>query len=124
VTLVEQGRIHDPETISVARGYLKPLLLEQIDTLIYGCTHYPHLKPVITSLLPASVKQINPAYYVATAAAQELEMLGLQNRSRAILPNRFGVSGCPGQFAQVANQLMGNNYPIEKIDLSRVTISA
>lgn len=124
VTLVEQGRIQDPETIRVAKDYLKPLLAAKIDTLVYGCTHYPHLQPIITQLIPVAVKQVNPAYYVATAAAQELEMLGLQHRGRVTIPYRFGVSGCPGQFAQVAGQLMGKNYPIEKVDLSRVTISA
>jgi glutamate racemase len=124
VTLVEQGRIHDSETLRVARGYLKPLLAAKIDTLVYGCTHFPHLQPVINQILPSAVRQVNPAHYVATAVAQELEMLGLQHRGRVILPNRFGVSGCPGQFAQVAGQLMSKHYPIEKVDLSRLTISA
>ncbi|MDX2099192.1 MAG: glutamate racemase, partial [Leptolyngbyaceae cyanobacterium bins.59] len=46
VPLIEGNRIHDPETQEVVWKYLAPLLEKEIDTLIYGCTHYPHLAPV------------------------------------------------------------------------------
>ena len=47
VPLIESGNIHTPETRRAVKRYITPLLEQQIDTLIYGCTHYPHLAPVI-----------------------------------------------------------------------------
>jgi len=38
---IEQNRISDPYTTEVARYYLAPMLAQRIDTLVYGCTHYP-----------------------------------------------------------------------------------
>jgi glutamate racemase len=101
VPLVEQDRIFDPYTEEVARGYLQPLIQSQIDTLIYGCTHYPHLAPVIKNLLPHAVQEIDPGRSLAVAAAQELELLGLTGLHGRRQPTRFCVSGDAEQFAQV-----------------------
>jgi glutamate racemase (EC 5.1.1.3) len=76
VPLIEQNRIYDPYTYEVAREYLAPLIQQRIDTLIYGCTHYPLLAPVLRSLLPVGVQLIDPAVRVVAAAAQELELFG------------------------------------------------
>ncbi len=116
VPLIEQGRIHDPLTTEVAREYLIPLMQQQIDTLVYGCTHYPHLAPVITSILPGPVQLVDPAVHVVMAAACELEMLGLRN-NRITMPTKFYVSGCPQQFAQLSKQWLGCTPAVEKIYL-------
>ncbi|HEY9805347.1 MAG TPA: glutamate racemase, partial [Candidatus Obscuribacterales bacterium] len=119
VPLVEKNRINDPYTYEVAQEYLAPLLQQQIDTLVYGCTHYPHLAPVLRTLLPPSVNLVDPAVSVVAAAAQELELLGLRN-TRPPLPTRFCVSGNPEQFAQVSVQWLGFTPIVEKIDLPEI----
>ncbi|MGQ4646007.1 glutamate racemase [Lyngbya aestuarii] len=120
VPLVEQNRLHDPYTAEVARQYLTPLLEQRIDTLIYGCTHYPHLAPVLREILPSSVVLVDPASHVVTTTAQELDLMGLKN-SRSPLPTRFCVSGCPQQFAQLAVQWLGCTPVVEKIHLPTVS---
>lgn len=114
VPLIEQNRIHDPYTKEVARRYLAPLLEQQIDTLVYGCTHYPHLAPVLRSLLPPSVKLIDPAQYIVAAAAEELELLGLKN-THSPLPTRFCVTGSPQQFAQSSQPWLGYTPTVEAV---------
>ncbi|MBE9004966.1 glutamate racemase [Fortiea sp. LEGE XX443] len=122
VPLIEQNRIHDPYTTEVARSYLEPLLQQEIDTLVYGCTHYPHLAPVLRSLLPAHVKLVDPAIHVAAACDQDLELLGLTN-THPPLPTRFIVSGCPQQFAQSAVQWLGHTPMVEVVDLNSTVVS-
>jgi glutamate racemase len=119
VPLIEQDRIHDPYTQEVAREYLAPLLHHRIDTLVYGCTHYPYLAPVLRAILPRSVKLCDPAVHVAAAAAQELDLLGLRN-TRPPLATRFAVSGCPEQFAQLSVQWLGCTPAVEKVYLPTV----
>lgn len=116
VPLIEQNRAHDPYTREVAEQYLRPLLQQQIDTLVYGCTHYPHLDRVLRSLLPNKVKLVDPAIHVASAAAQELELLG-QTSLTAPVATRFCVSGSPEQFTKVAKQWLGCTPKVEKIYL-------
>jgi glutamate racemase len=123
VPLIEQGRIEDPYTYAVAEGYLQPLMDQQIDTLIYGCTHYPHLAPVLRRILPASVQLIDPAAHVVAAAARELDLLGLKNL-RSPYPSRFYVSGCAGTFSQLATQWLGHPPVVEQITLPELQYQA
>jgi glutamate racemase len=116
VPLVEQNRLYDPYTAEVARQYLAPLLQQRIDTLVYGCTHYPHLSPVLREILPPHVKLVDPAEHVVSAAAQELDLIGLKNTCSP-LPTRFCVSGSPQQFAKLSVQWLGCTPAVEKIHL-------
>ncbi len=121
VPLIESNRLNDPYTLAIAKAYLQPLLDLSIDTLVYGCTHYPHLEPVFAKFIPPSIKLINPAVNVVAAAAQELNVLGIQSLTPA-LPTRFTVSGDPVQFAQLAAQWLPAQANIEQIVLPMVTV--
>ncbi|HAZ48463.1 MAG TPA: glutamate racemase [Cyanobacteria bacterium UBA11369] len=116
VPLIEQNRINDPYTYEIAEEYLEPLLQQQIDTLVYGCTHYPHLAPILRRILPNTVHLVDPAVHVAAAAVQELDLLGLRNQS-GTKPTRFCVSGCPQQFARLSVQWLGCTPAVEQVCL-------
>jgi glutamate racemase len=118
VPLIESGRIADPQTLAIAKAYLQPLLERSIDTLVYGCTHYPHLEPVLRQFVPAHVKFINPAVNVVAAAAKELKLLGIQQSATRAKPTRFTVSGDPQQFAALARQWLPDRSLVERIVLS------
>lgn len=121
VPLIEQNRIHDPYTIQVAHSYLEPLLEQEIDTLVYGCTHYPHIAPVLLKLLPSYVKVVDPAVHVVAACVEELEILGLKN-THPPLPTHFAVSGCPQQFAQSSMQWLGSTPMVEMVRFTDMEI--
>ncbi|AFZ45512.1 glutamate racemase [Halothece sp. PCC 7418] len=116
VPLIEQNRLNDPYVREVAQTYLAPLQEKQIDTLIYGCTHYPYLAPVLGEILPSNVQFIDPAQHVVTATEQELELMGLTNLD-APVPTRFCVSGDPDQFADRARHWLGCTPLVEQIQL-------
>ncbi len=124
VPLIEADRINDPYTMRVAMEYLQPLLEANIDTLVLGCTHYPHLSGVLRQILPSNVALVNPASYVVRAAAQELDLMGLKcsdNRcGRA--ETQFFVSGEPDRFAQVSRRWLGKLPLVEKVSLSPVEL--
>lgn len=116
VPLIENNQIHSSYTKLVAEKYLRPLIQKQIDTLIYGCTHYRHLEAVFRSILPPSVNIVDPAESIAIAAERELRLMGLKN-NRSVLPTRFCVSGSAEQFAQLSQQWLGFCPQVEKICL-------
>jgi glutamate racemase len=117
VPLIETDRINDPQTLAIAKAYLQPLLDRSIDTLVYGCTHYPHLEPILRQFMPTSVQYVNPAVAVVAAAAQELNVLGIQSDRPAVL-TQFVVSGNPAQFAQVATQWLPTTPSVGRVSLS------
>ncbi len=127
VPLIEGDRIHDPYTLAVAERYLKPLIAAGIDTLVYGCTHYPHLEPVFRQILPSRIKLVDPAKHLSAAAAQELEILGLSNLNAAqagVASTEFYVSGDPLQFAQVSQQWLGCCPQVERVSLETLELAA
>jgi glutamate racemase len=117
VPLIEQNRLQDPYTLAIAQNYLGPLLDLRIDTLVYGCTHYPHLEPILRTILPPEVKLVDPAVHVVQAAAQELDLLGLKS-TRPALPTRFCVSGNPQQFTHLSSQWLGFTPHVEQVSMA------
>jgi glutamate racemase len=120
VPLIEGNRIRAPETFNLVYQRLQPLLDEGIDTLVYGCTHYPHLAAVIEKILPEEVRTVDPAVYITAAAKQELEFLQLQNFGSSP-STHFCVSGCPEQFAELSYQWLGFIPIVEKVILPEFT---
>lgn len=50
VDLIEKGELHSPATVGLLERYLAPLLAQQADTLVLGCTHYPFVREAIESV--------------------------------------------------------------------------
>lgn len=70
VHLVEENWIEHKVTLDILQEYLAPLLNENIDTLVLGCTHYP--------FITEQIKQIAPNLTLvdsATAAASSVATL-------------------------------------------------
>lgn len=119
VQLIEQNQLYTEQTKLVAQEYLAPLLEQEIDTLVYGCTHYRHLEQTIKSLLPPSIQVIDPAEHIVVAAEKELSLLGLRN-DRFSLPTRFCVTGSSQQFASLSQQWLGHYPRVQKIEVKKL----
>lgn len=65
VELIEAGKTRSPEMRNLLMGFLQPMLEQQIDCLVLGCTHYPYLIPVLKELLPNNVTIIDSGEAVA-----------------------------------------------------------
>lgn len=65
VELIENNQINSSETHRLLQQYLAPMLAKNIDYLILGCTHYPYLIPILTTILPANVHIIDSGEAVA-----------------------------------------------------------
>ncbi|HTY13690.1 MAG TPA: glutamate racemase [Candidatus Omnitrophota bacterium] len=107
VPLIEGGFIEADETRKVAKEYLKPLLKEGVDTIILGCTHYPHLKRVIAELADGNITLIDPASEVVRDAKAVLNKRGLIKSKPSPAKYEYFVTGSPVQFSDIASRLMG-----------------
>lgn len=73
VELIEAGKHDSPEIRALLKRYLEPMLVENIDHLVLGCTHYPYLIPVLEELLPNHIKIIDSGEAVARQTQAILE---------------------------------------------------
>lgn len=71
VEQIEKGELQSPATALMLRRFIDPLLAAEADTLVLGCTHYPFVRPLIESLVPAGTAIID----TGAAVAQQLGRL-------------------------------------------------
>ncbi|MDA7549507.1 glutamate racemase [Flavobacteriaceae bacterium] len=65
VPLIEKGALLSSEISSLLEKFLKPMLENNIDHLVLGCSHYPYLIPQVVKLLPNNIKIIDSGEAVA-----------------------------------------------------------
>src|SRR5438270_2705780 len=77
VTLVEHGELDGPLVEETVKHALQPLLSEDVDVIVLGCTHFPALRPVIERITQHSVQVIDSGFAVARRTHVVLEAEGL-----------------------------------------------
>ena len=103
VGAVEAGALESDRTRGLLRDCLEPLLRENIDQLVLGCTHYPFLARAIQQIVGPDVSVIDPAPAVAR---QTERVLGAAAGDRVRPPDRageveFNTTGEPTTFAAI-----------------------
>ncbi|UCG74765.1 MAG: glutamate racemase [Gemmatimonadota bacterium] len=107
VALAEEGWVEGDVARLTAERYLGPLLREDIDTLVLGCTHYPLLKPLLADVA-SGVELIDSAEATALAVARELEAAGLEAEPTGRpVTARYFVTDDARQFGRVAQRFLG-----------------
>lgn len=107
VPLIEGGFIEADDTKRVAKEYLKPLLKENIDTLILGCTHYPHLLPILKSIVGEGVTLVDPAEAAVEDAKKMLKKAGTLKTQATPGKYEYFVTGSVLQFQELGSRLLG-----------------
>jgi len=107
VSLVERGITSGPEVIEVARGYLGPLQVADIDTLILGCTHYPMLQGAISYVMGEGVTLVDSATETAMDVYRALAAAGLERSADVAPEHRFFVTGPSVAFETLAQRFLG-----------------
>ncbi|AEM70968.1 Glutamate racemase [Allomuricauda ruestringensis DSM 13258] len=73
VEFIEAGKIQSKEMKTLLQGFLQPMLDQNIDCLVLGCTHYPYLMPVLKDILPEHINIIDSGEAVARQTKAVLE---------------------------------------------------
>ncbi|HQG64743.1 MAG: glutamate racemase [Smithella sp.] len=107
VSLVEEGWFDHPATRLIAQEYLKPVIAEQVDTLVLGCTHYPLLKPLLQDVMGASVTLIDSAEAMANIAADLIDQKKIGNKAGTPPDYTFFVSDLPYRFQTIGERFLG-----------------
>ncbi len=110
VPMIERGEVSGEGIRRALRDYIQPLLAAQVDSIVYGCTHYPFLDAEVRAVTGPSVALVDPAIRVAHAVksavlARDPSLSGEPN-ARSI-PPRFMTSGDPEVFARMVHLLLG-----------------
>jgi glutamate racemase len=106
VPLVERGELDSSYTRKVAQEYLAPILAASTDTVVFGCTQYPLLRPLLQELVGPHVRLVDPAEQAVCDVTAGLGEAGLLAQT-ATGANRFFASGDPSSLMTVGANFLG-----------------
>jgi len=107
VPLVEEGWVDNEIALAVAHEYLHEFQ-GKVDALVLGCTHYPMLKTIISSVLGESTILIDSARETARIVSRTLDRLNMACQPRQNRPRiRFQVTDSPKRSMEVARRMVG-----------------
>lgn len=101
VRIVEEHRIHQPQSIEQIKEILEVMKENNPDKIVLACTHYPYLLDVLKKFLPED-KYIDPAIFFAQSIKNDLEKNNLLGKEPTY--ERFYVSSDPENF-KIASEL-------------------
>jgi len=112
VPLIEQGAINSPKLKKLLTAYLQPMVMQGIDHLVLGCTHYPFLMPKIKEILKSDIKIIDSGEAVAKQTYAVLEKLSLLNTTITEAQHCF--------YTNLDRTILERFVPIEESDSVKI----
>ncbi|MDD3771516.1 MAG: glutamate racemase [Weeksellaceae bacterium] len=113
VPIIEEGFRNTPISKAAIEAYLSHKKLENIDSLILGCTHYPLLQKEIENLFQGRVKVINSPLIVVNELILKLENLHLKGNTEN--PDfQFYLSDYTENFVRLSKSFFGKSITITR----------
>lgn len=112
VQLIENGEINSKQMMLLLKSYIEPMLEQNIDYLVLGCSHYPYLIPQLKEILPPSVKIIDSGEAVAKQTRLILNKYKLKNNFKTESYQHFYTN----VNSKVLKEFLKNNYTVFEKD--------
>ncbi len=112
---IEKGDLDSPATREILEKALHPMLVQGIDTIVLGCTHYPYVIPLVRQIVGPEVRVIDPAPAVVRQTVRLLEKAGLRNTGAGSGELHFFTSGEKTRFESHLPVLLGETGEVQQI---------
>ena len=122
VHLVEENWIEKDITKTILEEYLTPLLENDIDTLILGCTHYPLLKKPIHAVT-GKISLIDSSQEVALLVLNTLKMKNILSASKEPGTTNVFLSDMHPEFSKWAKEFLGKEITADLINIEEHGLS-
>ncbi len=111
VELIENGKMYCEEMTQLLKKYLEPMVGENIDYLVLGCSHYPYLIPQIKAIIPSHIQIIDSG----EAVAKQTYKLLLEKNYLNVEPLKSNVFYTNTNSTVLAT-ILGNKYSVIEKD--------
>lgn len=122
VELIEHDELDSDAIVDLASQYLVPMLEQNADTIVLGCTHYPFIRNVIENIATQhgkpSLNIIDTGYAVARQLKHLLDIFGLNKTEKTPEATiRAFTSGDPKTISHLTNRLLQTAMPVSYVSL-------
>lgn len=114
VQLIEQGKKDSEELLTLLKSYVEPMVAQNIDCLVLGCTHYPYLINQLKKILPENIQIIDSGLAVARQTKSVLAHQNLLNMAQKKTVHQWLTNGNVDILASFAHKM--KNLTINKHD--------
>lgn len=117
VPMIEEGFLHNRIAYDIIDKYLGDDSLNNIDSLVLGCTHYPLIKEEVNKYYKKDVEILDSSIITAKFLKRFLVANDLLNASSKTGDNHFYVSDLTESFDHSAKLFFGEPVVLEKYKL-------
>jgi len=117
VDQVENNLINTEKTSNLLKEYIEPMLNQDVDYIVLGCTHYPLLSEEINKITKGKVILLEPSEAIATQMQKKLEEHNLASTSQVRITTIYTTGDNFLTIENVLNQLKIDSQ--ENIKLKR-----
>jgi glutamate racemase len=115
VQQIERGELETKKTRAILESALHPMLVQGIDTVVLGCTHYPFVIPVIQEIVGPGVRVIDPAPAVARQVERMLDSHGMRTTRENSEPPLLFTSGKLLPFKTLLPRLIDQECKVQEV---------
>ena len=118
VPLIEAGKQDSEELVQYIEEYAAPLLAQNIDTLVLGCTHYGIVQEKIQNVVGRSVHVVSEREVIPEKLANYLERHPeIEKKVERNIPSQFYTTGDIESFESLGSIFFGNPIRAKKAHL-------
>ena len=114
---IEAGSLDTPDIDAMLRGFLRPIIEADADTVVLACTHYPFVIEPIRRIVGPGMNVIDPSPAIARQTGRVLAERGLSAPESRAGRHVFYTSGERDAFCRVMGQLVNLDAPIEVVEV-------
>lgn len=117
VSLAEEGWSEGEIASAIVARYLQAAGVEEPDSIILGCTHFPLLKETIRAVAAPGVAIVDSASTTAAVVRETLDAAGARRQSSDAGYLRLLATDGATRFARVGGQFLGESLTREDVEL-------
>jgi len=106
VLLIEQGHLDGPEIESLLHEYIDPMILQGVDTLVLGCTHYPFLYATIKRIFGDQLQIIDTSQAIVRQLCRLIDSSASPHPKQVDLYSTLNGQG----LLNLAQKLLGPSF--------------
>jgi glutamate racemase len=112
---IEKGELNSRETIQLVQRYVAPLIEQQADTLVLGCTHYPFVEHLVRNAAGPNVRIVDTGEPVARQLERLLSQHALLRQASGAGGLSAYTTGNRSSLAHAFSKLLQLNPPVEEV---------
>jgi glutamate racemase len=115
VELVEGGDVSSDTVRNLLKSFIDPLLAQNADTFVLGCTHYVFLTPLIREIVGPNVAIVESSFAVARQVERRLLETSTAETTENTPTTWFHTTGLPQEAGDLFSLLLHERIAVNAI---------